>query len=160
MESGIELSSKLRKNLYKRWWSMMQRCYNSSDKDYHIYGGRGVTVCQSWHIFENFLSDAVKLPGFCGEDMLGGGKILDKDTTVNGSILYSRDCCCFVSKTNSNKCKPSQMHAFIATAPNGAVYESTNQSEFALNHNLTQGTISSCLRGLIKKHQGWSFAYK
>ena len=158
MEHENEISSRLRKNLYKRWWSMMQRCYNEADKDYHLYGGRGVVVDQKWHTFEEFLKDAINLPGFAGENMLEGGKVLDKD--VGNNNVYSSTTCCFVSKTDSNKMKPSQMLAFTAISPAGVEYESTNQSEFALAHGLRQGTISSCLRGMIKTHQGWTFAYK
>jgi len=35
--------------LYRRWWSMNTRCNYSSDREYHNYGGRGITVCSEWH---------------------------------------------------------------------------------------------------------------
>ena len=34
--------------LYTVFTSMKQRCYNSKDKHYKYYGGRGVTVCDEW----------------------------------------------------------------------------------------------------------------
>src|ERR1700691_4356115 len=38
--------------------SMMQRCYNQKCKAYKNYGGRGITVCESWRkSCENFLKD-------------------------------------------------------------------------------------------------------
>lgn len=30
------------------WQAMKQRCYNSSNKNYNRYGGRGITVCDEW----------------------------------------------------------------------------------------------------------------
>lgn len=36
------------------WYNMMQRCYNETQKYYARYGGRGIKVCDEWHIFENF----------------------------------------------------------------------------------------------------------
>jgi hypothetical protein len=42
---------------YKSWAAMKKRCYNEKDKSFHHYGGRGIFVCERWHIFENFLSD-------------------------------------------------------------------------------------------------------
>jgi len=39
------------------WRSMIQRCNNPNAQAYHNYGGRGITVCKSWHTFENFLLD-------------------------------------------------------------------------------------------------------
>ena len=34
--------------LYNIWGAMKQRCYYSKHKDYHNYGGRGITVCDEW----------------------------------------------------------------------------------------------------------------
>lgn len=34
--------------LYSIWASMRERCRNSSDKNYHHYGGRGISVCNEW----------------------------------------------------------------------------------------------------------------
>lgn len=39
-------------------WSMTkQRCLNPKQRDYHRYGGRGITICERWLVFENFLTD-------------------------------------------------------------------------------------------------------
>lgn len=34
--------------LYTIWGGMKQRCYYSKHKDYHNYGGRGITICDDW----------------------------------------------------------------------------------------------------------------
>ncbi len=34
--------------LYKIWQGMKKRCYNSNDKAYNYYGGRGIKVCDEW----------------------------------------------------------------------------------------------------------------
>lgn len=34
--------------LYPTWSSMVSRCHNSSNSDYHLYGGRGISVCPEW----------------------------------------------------------------------------------------------------------------
>jgi transposase len=42
----------------KTYYGMKQRCYNTRDKSYHHYGGRGITVCEEWLVsFDNFLRD-------------------------------------------------------------------------------------------------------
>ncbi|RZK61922.1 MAG: hypothetical protein EOO85_32855 [Pedobacter sp.] len=33
---------------YRAWRDLKDRCYNSNKKDYHRYGGRGITVCDRW----------------------------------------------------------------------------------------------------------------
>lgn len=37
--------------------SMMDRCYLPTSHAYNRYGGRGITVCERWHDFENFFAD-------------------------------------------------------------------------------------------------------
>lgn len=42
---------------YNSWMAMKERCYNSKTDYYHLYGGRGITVCEEWkHSFESFYS--------------------------------------------------------------------------------------------------------
>lgn len=41
---------------------MLQRCMNPKNTDYHSYGGRGITVCKRWLVFENFARDVGKRP--------------------------------------------------------------------------------------------------
>lgn len=43
--------------IYKAWANMIQRCTNPHTKNYHNYGGRGITICKRWMKFENFLTD-------------------------------------------------------------------------------------------------------
>lgn len=42
---------------YTSWRAMHDRCRQPTHKDYAIYGGRGITVCERWRKFENFYSD-------------------------------------------------------------------------------------------------------
>ena len=43
---------------YSSWNSMKQRCLNPNSKDYANYGGRGISVCDSWQdSFQQFFED-------------------------------------------------------------------------------------------------------
>lgn len=42
---------------YKAWSSMKQRCLNQKHEYYAYYGGRGISICERWLSFENFLED-------------------------------------------------------------------------------------------------------
>lgn len=42
---------------YRVWQAMRERCENSNNKSYDRYGGRGISVCDRWQKFENFISD-------------------------------------------------------------------------------------------------------
>lgn len=51
-----------RKSTWIAWQSMRARCFNGKAKDYPRYGGRGITVCERWLKFENFLADMGECP--------------------------------------------------------------------------------------------------
>lgn len=42
---------------YATWSSMKQRCLDVAHSAYASYGGRGISVCERWLVFENFLAD-------------------------------------------------------------------------------------------------------
>ena len=39
---------------YDSYRSMMDRCYREKAVNYHLYGGRGIKVCEEWHDIETF----------------------------------------------------------------------------------------------------------
>lgn len=55
---------RLKTPTYSVWWGVIRRCEEPGHKAYKDYGGRGITVCERWHQFENFLADmGEKRPG-------------------------------------------------------------------------------------------------
>lgn len=54
--------SKKHTRLYLSWLEMKNRCINPKNKDFRHYGGRGVTVCERWMTFANFLADMGERP--------------------------------------------------------------------------------------------------
>lgn len=55
---------------------MHQRCSDPSRPDFKWYGGRGITICERWNSFENFLTDMGERPE---------GKTLDRYPDHDGN---------------------------------------------------------------------------
>lgn len=47
---------------YKIWSSMKTRCLNPKATNFEYYGGIGVTICEEWLSFDNFLKDMGEAP--------------------------------------------------------------------------------------------------
>ena len=48
--------------VYKVWAAMLARCAHPTNPAYHNYGGRGISVCERWLKFENFIADMGQRP--------------------------------------------------------------------------------------------------
>jgi hypothetical protein len=66
---------------YVTWSSMLQRCRYSRHKSFKDYGGRGISVCDRWFTFSNFLNDMGERPA---------GRTLDR---INPSGNYEPSNC-------------------------------------------------------------------
>lgn len=47
---------------YRIWMNMISRCTNPRFDSYPYYGGRGISVCERWKTFANFLTDMGPAP--------------------------------------------------------------------------------------------------
>lgn len=45
---------------YGIWNGMLNRCRNKKSNNWKNYGAKGITVCESWYLFENFWKDMQK----------------------------------------------------------------------------------------------------
>lgn len=48
---------------YRTWIHVRSRCLDPNSTRYDRYGGRGITVCERWDSYENFLLDMGRRPG-------------------------------------------------------------------------------------------------
>jgi hypothetical protein len=78
---------------YRVWRSMHQRCSNPKHIRYQRYGGRGITVCDRWGSFENFLADMGPRPT---------GLTLERKNNDQG---YSPDNCKWATWSEQNRNK-------------------------------------------------------
>jgi hypothetical protein len=53
---------KSKDRVYVIWKAMRTRCQNPRAHEFRNYGGRGISVCERWQKFENFLEDMGEPP--------------------------------------------------------------------------------------------------
>ncbi len=47
---------------YQSWSDMRKRCNNPKSRDFAMYGGRGISVCERWNDYSKFLDDMGERP--------------------------------------------------------------------------------------------------
>jgi hypothetical protein len=62
LRESITTHGKSRTPEYRTWVKIWQRCTNKNSSAYPDYGGRGISVCPRWEVFENFLEDMGRRP--------------------------------------------------------------------------------------------------
>lgn len=135
---GDGLPTKVFPREYQLWVGILSRCYQGTRKDFHRYGGRGVTVCDRWKYFPHFLLDLRELPGY--ERWKAGEKLhLDKDILGDG-LCYSPESCSFVeARRNVQKARGRPFEL------DGVRYPSLGAAERATG--IGKGKIHYWLRG-------------
>lgn len=75
---------------YKAWRAMLRRCRDPKIANYANYGGRGITVCNEWLEFGNFLQDMGECPP--------NGELRRKNTDGN----YEPSNCFYLVREHKN----------------------------------------------------------
>jgi len=81
---------------YVSWQHMKDRCTNVKHKHYHNYGARGITVCESWQNFNNFLADMGERPPLTTLHRIDNDKPYSKENCKWSTVL----------EQNWDLCKP------------------------------------------------------
>ena len=75
--------------LYRKYRSMISRCYDKNNKQYERYGGRGITVCDEWrNSFELFFKWAYAN----GYDPMKNGRYWSIDRIDNSKGYCPENC--------------------------------------------------------------------
>lgn len=75
---------------YRTWVAMRQRCTNPNNKNYNLYGERGIKVCRRWWSFKSFIADMGRRPE---------GHTLDR---IDGNGGYNKNNCRWATPTTQN----------------------------------------------------------
>lgn len=116
---------------WQSWQMLRQRCTNPKKKQFKDYGGRGISCCERWDTFTNFLEDMGEKPK---------GYQIDR-IDVNGN--YCKENCRWVSpKENANNRRNNRILVFKG--------ESKTIAQWAVLKKMTVETLRARVR------RGWS----
>lgn len=140
--------------VYSVWLQMHQRCTNPKNKKYSIYGGKGITVSDTWSTFEGFWADM----GSTYED----GMTIDRMDSSRG---YSKENCRWLTLTQNSsettKLRPVIQLRQVLTPTKHYVeersWESAKQAADSLG--LVAAHITVVCQGTRKTHGGFNWKY-
>ena len=141
------------KRFYNTWQGLKSRIYNENYEHFDRYGGRGLTT--DYDLFIDFYDDmynsyleAVKIYG----ENISLDRIDNNIGYVKGNLRWTTQV---HQVRNSSKIKE-----FYAISPENIVCLSNNQTQFAINHNLSPKQVSAVINGRFKTTNGWKFIFK
>ena len=111
---------------YSSWCMMLARCENTKFTEYHRYGDKGVTVCERWHDFSNFLADMGDRPSVKHS--------IDRYPDNSGN--YEPSNCRWATSTEQNRNKSSNRLITMndKTQPLAAWLEELGVKRYTFNH--------------------------
>ncbi len=116
-----------RTRTHRSWISMRLRCFGKNQKSYKNYGGRGITVCERWDDYLNFLSDM-------GERPLG--TTLDR---INGEGNYEPGNCRWATpRAQANNMRVNHVIEWRG--------RSQTLTQWARELNISWGTLNARIR--------------
>ena len=143
---------------YTLWHNMLSRCYNQASPYYKWYGAKGVSVCESWLTFSNFVNE---LPCVTGYEQYSKGEKVQLDKDASGSRVYSASTCAFISQSENRSLEVIAHRApcktYDVVSPEGVTSVITNLGEFARNLGIPPSTAYSVADGKIRSTRGWKF---
>lgn len=97
-EKGNRIHNQSKSEIYSIWKGMRNRCTNKKSKAWQYYGAKGITVCEEWSSFNQFVVDMGPRPS-------KKHSIERKDTTKG----YSKENCKWATIAEQNRNKTSSI---------------------------------------------------
>lgn len=140
--------------IYPVWVQMIQRCTNPNHEKFHIYGGKGIKVCDKWMTFDGFWED--------NKDRYEDGLTIDRpDSSKDYSLETTRWIPKKQNSSETTKRRPVVQYQKDPLQPSTWIevktWESAKQAADTLG--LVAAHITITCQGKRKTHGGFSWQY-
>lgn len=134
LKHGYAMNGNVRPE-FTAWNNLKERCNNPKVKNYGDYGGRGITVCDRWQKFQNFIDDM-------------GDRPTSKHSIerINNNKGYSPENCKWATKKEQLDNRRDQYNAIYLTLD--GITKPIKQ--WAKDTNMNISTLKT------RYHRGWS----
>lgn len=132
---------------------MKQRTTNPKQKSFANYGDRGIK-CE-WEFYIDFYDDMHESYELHVAEFGESATTLDR---IDNDGNYCKANCKWSTKYEQAK-NTRKNRLFQATSPEGKIFKSKCQREFARENNLEYSAINKCLNGHTESYKGWIFKY-
>jgi hypothetical protein len=122
---------------YQSWRSMNDRCRNTADPFWRLYGARGIAVCERWkEDFVAFLADMGPRPA---------GTTLDR---INGDKGYAPDNCRWATPAEqARNRRGGRINEEAVKVMHWAVSRGRTRDFLARLHGVTDSTVEDIIKG-------------
>ena len=123
---------------YRIWAAMISRCTNSKRKDWNLYGGRGISVCDRWrHSFESFIADMGEQPP---------GRSIDRFPNQNGNYEPG-NCRWATSVEQGRNMRSSVVTRDMAVEILASFHNGESRKSIAERLRISRGTVDHTIQG-------------
>lgn len=145
--------------LYAIWNGIRQRCYNPKRKDYHRYGGAGVTMDPLWK------DDVNAFITWCLANGWNNSLVIDKDIKSKAlgiSPIYSPDTLSFITlQENAKAANAKAVSQYTLDNVFIQDHESCTDAALSLGKDKTaKSSIANCCREVANTAFGFKWKFK
>ena len=142
------------KKFYAAYHDMKYRCSNPKCKKFHLYGGKGIQVCDRWQSYPNFYADM-------WESYLTSLELNDKSNTtldrIDSNGNYEPSNCRWATNKQQRLNVSNKSMYEVKNITTGEIRITNNLTQFCKDNGFTKSAAERVMDGKVESHKGHTF---
>lgn len=135
--------------LHSVWNGMKDRCYRQGCKEYHRYGGRGITVCEEWR------GDFAAFRSWAMRNGYREGLTIDR---IDNNGNYCPENCRWITLQEQQQNRRKCVRVLITDIKSGETTNAPTIAEASRITGVNENTIHRIIRGIRTKETRYNFS--